>query len=221
MSLNIAKGNMYPWVTHTWNTVKGACPHGCTYCYMKRWGKQRPAYFDKRELKTDLGEGNFIFVGSSCDMFAGYIPMDWAIDTLSYCRGTKNKYLFQSKNPAGFGLVQNYNDSVDATLCTTIETNRWYGDIMCDCPRPEDRADAMGAFVGYPRYVTIEPILAFDLGPLVELVKRCEPLQVNIGADSGGNNLPEPSRAEVIALMDALGSFTHVEPKANLKRIIE
>ena len=33
MSLNESKGNMYSWVTHTWNTIKGECPHGCTYCY--------------------------------------------------------------------------------------------------------------------------------------------------------------------------------------------
>ena len=35
-------GNMYQFVTHTWNTIKGECPHGCPYCYMKRWGKQKP-----------------------------------------------------------------------------------------------------------------------------------------------------------------------------------
>ena len=70
MGLNESKGNMYEFVTHTWNTVKGRCPHDCSYCYMKRWGKQRDPYFDRRELKTDLGEGNFIFVGSSCDIFA-------------------------------------------------------------------------------------------------------------------------------------------------------
>jgi len=24
--LNEVKGNMYGWVTHTWNTIKGKCP---------------------------------------------------------------------------------------------------------------------------------------------------------------------------------------------------
>jgi hypothetical protein len=27
---------------------------------MKRWGKQKPVRFDKKELKTDLGKDNFI-----------------------------------------------------------------------------------------------------------------------------------------------------------------
>ena len=37
MPLNKAKGNMYPFVDYTWNVIKGECPHGCAYCYMKRW----------------------------------------------------------------------------------------------------------------------------------------------------------------------------------------
>jgi len=77
MALNKSKGNMYEFVTHTWNAIKGECPHDCSYCYMKRWGKLNPIRLDTREFKTDLGEGNFIFVGSSCDMFADSIPYEW------------------------------------------------------------------------------------------------------------------------------------------------
>ena len=61
MPLNKSTGNMYEFITHTWNTIKGECPHGCSYCYMKRWGKQPPVHFDEKELKTDLGKNNFIF----------------------------------------------------------------------------------------------------------------------------------------------------------------
>lgn len=32
MPLNKAKGNMYEWVTHTWNPLAGECSHGCSYC---------------------------------------------------------------------------------------------------------------------------------------------------------------------------------------------
>ena len=52
--LNEAKGNMYSWVTHTWNTVKGECPHGCTYCYMHRWGQQKPVRFDESEDRKSV-----------------------------------------------------------------------------------------------------------------------------------------------------------------------
>ena len=85
MPLNKSTGNMYKFITHTWNTVKGECPHGCSYCYIKHWGKQPLLHFDEKELKTDLGKGNFIFVGSSCDVFAKHIPYEWKIDTLNRC----------------------------------------------------------------------------------------------------------------------------------------
>jgi hypothetical protein len=45
---------------------------------MKRWGEQRPLHLDESELYTDLGEGNFIFVGSSCFIGTG-LRKQWLI----------------------------------------------------------------------------------------------------------------------------------------------
>ncbi len=83
MSLNKSKGNMYPWVSHTWNPIKGKCPHDCLYCFMKSY-PQPELHFDEKELKTNLGSGNFIFVGSSCDMWARIVPIDWILATLEH-----------------------------------------------------------------------------------------------------------------------------------------
>jgi DNA repair photolyase len=219
MGLNESKGNMYPWITHTWNTVKGACPHDCSYCYMKRFGQQKSVHFDKKELKTDFGAGNFIFVGSSCDMFANTIPIEWILETLRKCIGSPgNKYLFQTKNPGAFMSIQKVG-YWRPNICTTIETNRWYPEIMHNSPRPEERAECMGMFSAYPRYVTIEPIIDFDLPKMVELIKRCNPAQVNIGADSGRNSLPEPHFDKVLELMDQLKGFTTIAEKKNLDRL--
>ena len=63
MRLNESKGNMYEWITHTGNTIKGKCPHGCNHCYMEKWGKQSELHLDEKELSTPTPEGNFIFVG--------------------------------------------------------------------------------------------------------------------------------------------------------------
>ena len=218
MGLNKSTGNMYEFVTHTWNTIKGACPHDCSYCYMKRWGKLNPVRFDEKELKTDLGAGNFIFVGSSCDMFADDIPAGWINETLRYCSGFDNRYLFQSKNPAG--MYKYLHDSLNAVVCTTIETNRWYPDIMRNSPRPEERAEGMLA-QDFPKYVTIEPILDFDLEELVNLIEVIEPEQVNIGADSGNNGLPEPGIEKVMALIERLKAFTTISEKRNLQRLMK
>jgi len=218
--LNKSTGNMYKFITHTWNTVKGECPHLCAYCYMHRGGKQSPVHFDEKELKTNLGKGNFIFVGSSCDMFAEDIPEEWILSTFEKCANNKdNKYFFQSKNPRRM-IRMLKNVSFDYCICTTIETNRTYPEIMNNSPSVSERMIAFSANNNIEKYVTIEPIIDFDLPELVEIIKSCHPVQVNIGADSGRNNLPEPSKEKVIALIEELGKFTVIANKKNLNRII-
>lgn len=211
---------MYTWITHTWNTIKGECPHGCTYCYMKRFGKQKPVRFDEKELNTDLGTGNFIFVGSSCDMFAEDILGKWIMDTLWKCRDFDNNYLFQSKNVQGLSEFKGYFPE-KTSVCTTIETNRVYKNIMQNSPDPEQRSNFMYELRDFDKFVTIEPIMDFDLNELVELIINCNPKQVNIGADSGNNDLPEPSKEKILALIDELKKFTVIDQKRNLARLLK
>ena len=227
MALNKSKGNMYEFVTHTWNTVKGECPHDCGYCYMKGIAKrfckkQSPIHFDEEELKTNLGKGNFIFVGSSNDLFAKDIPDEWLLKTLKHCEKHDNGYLFQSKNP---DRILDYIDACVITdksvICTTIETNRYYRKIMGKSPLVEDRAEAMNIISKVVKtYVTIEPIMDFDPSEFVELIKKANPIQVNIGADTGHNNLPDPTKEKVLELITELKGFTIVKPKPNLNRIL-
>jgi len=217
MALNKSKGNMYDFITHTWNTVKGACFHDCSYCYMKRWGKLKPVRYDEKELRTDLGSGNFIFVGSSCDMFASDIPDEWIKKTLEYCSKFDNKYLFQTKNPSRVNSTKLPKDSV---VCTTLETNRHYPEIMGNSPAPYQRVLGM-YHIDLPKYVTIEPIMDFDLMDFVFMLRDINPIQVNIGCDSGNNNLPEPSKEKVLRLISELEKFTKIHNKSNLKRLLK
>ena len=127
MGLNKCKGNMYGFVTHTFNTIKGECWHNCSYCYMKRFGKQSPIHFDKKELKTNLGENNTIFVGSSNDMWAEQIPQRWIIDTIDFLHlYRKNKYVFQSKNPQRFIDIIEY---MDRDINEEININAIFGTV--------------------------------------------------------------------------------------------
>jgi len=214
---------MYDFVTHTWNTVKGECFHDCSYCYMKRWGKLNPVRFDEKELKTDLGTGKFIFVGSSCDMFAKDIPEDWIRKTLSHMQWCNNKYLLQTKNP------QRILDYIDACvisdkciICTTLESDIYYPEIMRNAPQPMERSLAMQEISNckIDTYITIEPIMDFHLEHFVNMIKRCNPKQVNIGADSGNNKLPEPSKLKVLELISELQKFTTIHKKSNLQRLL-
>jgi DNA repair photolyase len=190
---------------------------------MNKWGKQPELHFDKKELKTNLGAGNFIFVGSSCDMWANGIPSTWISEIIDYCRKFDNKYLFQTKNPARILLRDDHKLMIEnSVICTTIETNRFYPDIMCNSPSMNERASAMYEISKtVDTYVTIEPIMDFDLDQLIDLVKECNPKQVNIGADTGKNNLSEPTPEKVIELINTLKTFTVVKEKSNLKRLLK
>lgn len=215
MPLNIARGNMYEFITHTWNTVKGACYHDCNYCYMKHWGPLKPVRLDKKEFKTDLESDNYIFVGSSCDMFAQDIPEEWIIDTLKYCGEFDNQYFFQTKNPERIRRILPSGSSV----CMTLETNRFYKSIMNNSPAPDSRV-AQFSLIRQPKYITIEPIMDFDMYEFVEMIKQCDPIQVNIGADSQGHGLPEPGKEKVLEFIERIREFTTVHNKKNLKRIL-
>ncbi|MCS3161243.1 hypothetical protein NXX71_10235 [Bacteroides faecis] len=76
MALNKSTGNMYAFVSHTYNPLKGECEHSCAYCFMRRKLFLPPLHLELKELKVNLGEGNFIFVGSSTDEWAANVPSE-------------------------------------------------------------------------------------------------------------------------------------------------
>jgi len=213
MSLNKQKGNMYEFVTHTWNPIKGKCPHSCTYCYMIRYwrGELR---FDEKCLSDDLSNKT-IFVGSSTDMFAEAVPDEWIMRVLEHCAGFGNNcYLFQSKNPARF---LGFWYPTDVVFGTTLETNRDYK--LSLALRPRRRWEAMCNLTA-TTMVSIEPIMDFDLEEFTNWFYALRPDFVSIGADSKGHNLPEPPGGKVADLIAALEEFTEVRPKKNLERLM-
>lgn len=225
MGLNKQKGNMYEFITHTWNPIRGKCPHGCSYCSIKSiadrfsYGKQIELQLITKELKTNLGNGNYIFVGSSTDMFANDVESDWIEKVLTHCRQHRgNKYLFQSKNPARMlEFESKFPDN--SIICTTIESDIFYPEIMRNSPQIEERVKGMER-IGLRKFVTIEPVLDFNADSFIDLIKRVSPEQVNIGADSGHNNLPEPDAEKLNGFIASLKGFTNIENKRNLERIL-
>jgi DNA repair photolyase len=191
---------------------------------MKRWGAQNPIHLDEKELHTNLGTGNFIFIGSSCDMFAADIPNDWIYRIFERCREfDDNSYLFQTKNPQR--LTANYFGLSVAShiVCTTIETNRFIPEIMGNTPLPIYRALGLAQLAddGVKTMVTIEPIIDFDIEKMLHLIRITKAGQVNIGADSGRNGLPEPPAEKIRELITELKTFTRVVEKNNLRRLFK
>lgn len=221
--LKESKGNMYEFVTHMFNPIIGECEHECGYCYVSAMvKKQNPIRLEEKALKGLLGNNNFIFVGSGTDFFADCVSSEWITKVLDYCNQFDNEYLFQSKNPERFIEFIDHPVFKKSVICTTIESNRDYED--CKAPSIENRVLALELIKSvYPNiktYVTIEPIMNFDLTELVELIKRCQPTQVTVGADSKGNNLSEPNKEKTTKLINELSIFTTVIEKKNLKRIM-
>ena len=231
MPLNKSKGNMYKFITHTWNPIGGKCYHNCSYCSTKKLKNRFPVlnkrYSGKtrlieKELKTNFGKDKFIFAAAQNDLFSALIPDRWIKRILEHCDKFDNKYLFQTKNPYKFlNFINEKVITKKSIFCTTIETNRIYNEIIKNAPYPSCRAGSTSKISEIiDTYVTIEPIIDFDLLEMLALIKKCNPKQVNIGADSGGNNLPEPTKEKILQLISELQKFTKVIEKENLKRLI-
>ena len=221
---NVRKGNMYGFVNITWNPVSGKCYHNCKYCYMKRITPNASQIRLAIEaFKDNLGKGNYIFVGSSTDLFAENVPFKWIEWALQYCYYNNdpeksNTFLLQPQNPKRFLEFIDHPPMAHVEFCTTLETNRFYPNIMNNAPRIEDRVNAMEkiADLGFKTMVTAEPLMDYDLVEFIELIRRCKPFQVNIGRNSIRDIiLPEPDPKEVHNLVTSLRAFTRVEIKKN------
>ncbi len=231
---------MYPWVDMTVNPLYCKhCEHKCIYCYMKfppfcltkkyegnKWG------IDVREIwRVEKAKDKTIFVCSAVDLFAADVP-DRIIDEIETGTHRKNptcKFLFQSKNPGRMGLFfENYEHRI--IFGTTIETNR--ENDLSQAPEREKRYREMvslrkdrGFGVHNTLFVSIEPIMDFDLDILLEWIEDIAPAFVSIGADSKayqhGIKLPEPKWDKVYALINGIREELNikVKEKDNLRRL--
>jgi DNA repair photolyase len=185
--------------------------------------EQAEPHIVKAELRTNLGHGNKIFVCSGCDLFASDVPDEYIINVINRAHlFSDNTYLFQTKNAGRFTSPLLGLSADRDILCTTIETNFFIPEIMKGSPDPERRSIAMGRVsnMGFRTMVTVEPIIDFHLRELLFFIERTRPEQVNIGADSGNNHLPEPPKEKIIRLITELEKFTKVVRKKNLGRLV-
>ena len=224
MGLNKTNGNMYPWVTHTWNPLAGKCQHNCEYCYMKRsflgnLGKYKgEVSLAEDALNTDLGSNNTIFVGSATDMFGKWVPENVIKKILKYCNKFSNSYLFQSKDPGRMAEFIGFLPK-DSIIATTLETNRVYE--ITSAPQPSQRYHDFLSIAHPRKMISIEPIMDFDLEEFLTWIKDINPEFVSIGADSKNNSLKEPSPHKIRALILGIKKFAEIREKKNLKRVVE
>ena len=212
---------MYSFVTHTWNVIKGKCEHDCLYCYMKEFKLGR-LHIDRKEFHTNLDESEFVFIGSSTDMWAKNVSKEWIIEVLDYVKKFKCRILFQSKYPERFRELKEYlPDKERLVLGTTIESDIFYPEYMGQTVTPAERSKSMAELSKeYTTMVTVEPIMQFSQ-KLETVLLLCSPEWINIGFDSKSHHLPEPGIQQVMNLVSHLREAgTTVKIKENSRRVL-
>jgi hypothetical protein len=229
MPLIKSTGNMYPWVDFMHTHLGGECPHLCSYCYVNYgfMNTPRPKRYCgplrliEKEFKVDYGTGKTIFIEHKNDLFCADVPQDFITRIIVHClKYPGNSYVFQTKNPERY-LTMDELMPESSIFGTTIETNRDIPEIS-KAPRPFERMMAMIRLNNrFRKFVTIEPALDFDVNILAGWIDNIRPEFLNLGADSKGNNLPEPSIDKIYSFINKLQEYgIEVREKHNLNRLI-
>lgn len=171
------------------------------------------------ELAVNYGSGKTIFIEHMNDLFAEKIPADWVYKVMAHAdKFPDNKYIYQTKNPER--AAKWYSPAANWDMFgTTIETNRDFK-LLSNAPSAVSRVVGMMK-ISVKKFVTIEPILDFDVDIMVGWMKEIRPEFVNIGADSKGCGLPEPPAEKVRELIAKLGEAKiTIKKKTNLERLL-
>lgn len=223
--------NMYAFIDVTRNFLGGMCQHKCKYCYVNPMKEKFPNIKERysgeirlleKELNKGEGTGNTVFVQDMGDLFADNVPGEFILKILEHLKKyPDNTYLFQTKNPKRYLEFEDDFPS-NVVLGVTIETDK-ENEIkkISKAPPIKDRQDYMQRIKFAKTFVTIEPIISFNLEEFIRIIRDINPDFVNIGADSKNSGLNEPSWDEIESLIKELKKFTEVKVKTNLLRLKE
>jgi hypothetical protein len=172
----------------------------------------------KAELTVKYGSGKTIFIEHMNDLFCKDMPQAFINAVVIHClKWSQNVYVFQTKNPARY-LTMDSLFPEGSILGSTIETNRDIPGIS-EAPKPEERMIAMEKLEGR-KFITIEPVLDFDVDVLASWIARIRPEFLNLGADSKNHGLPEPAVDKIMRLVEKLKEYgIELREKHNLKRL--
>jgi len=141
------------------------------------------------ELERKFKPGEFIFVAYMGDIsFADNQDISAILSIIRLYPETS--FLLQTKDPACFNRWR-LTIPNNVYLGTTIETNRNYA--KSKAPSPSARFLDLRDYPHPHKFLSIEPIMDFDLPTLVGWMEILQPEIIEVGADNYHNNLPEPS----------------------------
>ena len=215
---------MFKTVTKTWNPFTG-CGFDCSYCWAKALSKGKLANnypngfvptFHPERVNRKFKAGEFVFVSSMGDIsFCAWNPGLKQIREV-IANNPDTSFLLQTKNPSMF--LDGTTWEANIYQGCTIETNRPI--LVSKAPVPTKRYHS-AAMNNHPhKFLSIEPVMDFDLEIFASWAMDINPEIVEIGADNYHNGLPEPSWDKVYKLIDILTLHgVQVKQKDGLDRL--
>ena len=207
-----------------WNLFTG-CLFDCSYCWASKLAETRlkasypngfiptthPVRFNRR-FKPD----DFVFPVSMGDIsFAPLVVWETIIETAKKCPATR--FVLCSKDPVQYRQLAYIPDNV--YLGTTIETTEDFA--VSYAPTPRERVRAMMGLCHQHKFVSIEPLMDFNLKQFVWWIEDIKPEIIEIGADNYHNDLPEPEAQKVRQLLNHLKRIcSMVIEKDGLERLL-
>lgn len=213
----------------TWNIVSG-CLFRCSYCFARRLAEGRLRHleryregfdvvkFHEKELQRKFKPGGLVFVVDMGDLFGEWVPREHIQTIIEHtAKFPQTDFLFCTKNPQRY---REFEFLPNAVLGTTLETN-YDTPHFSVAPAPIDRFKSLMLKPHYRKFVSIEPIMDFDLSTMVRWVSHLHPEIVEVGADNYGCGLPEPPTDKVRHLLEELRKVCPwVVEKDGLRRLL-
>jgi len=209
----------------TWNLFTG-CNFNCSYCWARQLAETRlkasypngfiptthPDRFN-RHFKPD----DFVFPVSMGDIAFAPTPV-WRTILHSVRNYPDTKFLLCTKAPSVYHNLQ-LSLMSNLYLGATLETNIKHPELSKAHPVTRRYHDMK--YLAHPnKFISIEPIMDFDLNTFVQWILDINPSIVEVGADNYHHNLPEPSPDKLNMLLAEIKKFGRtVIEKQGLERL--
>jgi len=205
--------------THTY-ICEGLASHNCSYCnarkaaltrfkHLNRYKDGFKPHLVESELNRKFKPGEFIFLAYMGDIaWATLLEINTILTRIESQPDVK--FLLQSKSPRCFS---DWNLSLphNIYLGTTLETDKPHR--FSKAPHPEIRASWLASYLHPHKFLSLEPLMDFNLNYFLYLVKTIQPEIIEVGYDNYGNKLIEPRLDKTLALIEQLEKFAMVKRK--------